>query len=85
MGRPFKCPYCGASATVSKGIRRTKTMGDRRIRRCKGCRRKFTPKRQHPQDPDYDVAATATDRPAEAAETEEEAAQAPAPDPEWTS
>ena len=46
MGRPFKCPYCGSSDTTGKGVRKTKTMGVRRIRRCKACRRKFTPKSQ---------------------------------------
>lgn len=47
MGRPFKCP-CGSTDTVSKGIRRNKTVGDRRVRRCKACGRKFTPKNQPP-------------------------------------
>jgi len=46
MGRPFKCPYCGSSDTTSKGVRKTKMMGVRRIRRCTACRRKFTPKSQ---------------------------------------
>lgn len=46
MGRPFSCPWCQATTSVSKGVRRTKTMGDRRIRRCKACGRKFTPKNQ---------------------------------------
>jgi hypothetical protein len=46
MGRPFKCPYCGHSESVSKGVRRTKSMGSRQIRLCKSCRRKFTPKNQ---------------------------------------
>ena len=47
MGRPFKCPYCPSSTdTVSKGVRRTKTMGVRRLRKCKVCGRKFTPKYQ---------------------------------------
>ena len=46
MGRPFKCPYCGSSATVSKGVRRNKTVGDRKVRRCTACKRKFTPKNQ---------------------------------------
>ncbi len=50
MGRPFKCPYCGASDNVSKGVRRTKGMGDRRIFRCKKCGRKFTPKHQQPAE-----------------------------------
>ena len=43
-GRPHKCPYCGGTDTASKGARKTKTMGLRKIRRCKGCGRKFTPK-----------------------------------------
>ena len=50
MGRPFKCPHCEASDNVSKGVRRTKTMGDRRIFRCKICGRKFTPKHQQPAE-----------------------------------
>ena len=50
MGRPHKCPYCGQSRSISKGIRRTKTMGDRCIRLCKACRRKFTPKCQPERD-----------------------------------
>jgi len=47
-GRPFKCPYddCGSTNTVSKGVRKTKTMGTRRIRHCKICGRKFTPQNQ---------------------------------------
>jgi len=45
-GRPFKCPYDGSSDTVSKGIRKTKTIGIRKIRLCKTCGRKFTPKNQ---------------------------------------
>ena len=47
MGRPHKCPTCGAEGkSVSKGMRRTKTLGIRRIRLCKACGRKFTPKNQ---------------------------------------
>ena len=46
MGRPFKCIFCGSLETVSKGVRRNKTVGDRRVRRCKSCHRKFTPKNQ---------------------------------------
>ena len=46
MGRPFKCPYCGSTDTTGKGVRKTKSMGVRRIRRCKACRRKFTPRSQ---------------------------------------
>jgi len=53
-GRPFKCPYegCGSTNTVGKGVRKTKTMGVRKIRLCKGCGRKFTPKNQKPVEPD---------------------------------
>lgn len=50
MPRPYKCPYCGNQDTVSKGRRRTKTMGDRCIRLCKACRRKFTPRSQKAPD-----------------------------------
>ena len=50
MARPYKCPYCGNQDTVSKGRRRTKTMGDRSIRLCKACRRKFTPRGQKALD-----------------------------------
>ena len=51
MGRPHTCPYCGVvGKSVSKGVRRTKTMGDRRIRFCKACHRKFTPKNQKQVD-----------------------------------
>lgn len=45
MGRPFKCP-CGASNSVAKGFRKTKTIGVRQVRRCRSCGRKFTPRRQ---------------------------------------
>ena len=44
-GRPPACPYCGSSS-IKKGVRKTKTMGIRRLRQCKACRRKFTPKNQ---------------------------------------
>ena len=49
-GRPFKCPYegCGTTNNVSKGARTTKSMGVRKIRLCKSCGRKFTPKNQIP-------------------------------------
>jgi hypothetical protein len=47
-GRPHKCPYsgCGSTNTVSKGSRKTKSIGVRKIRLCKSCGRKFTPKNQ---------------------------------------
>ena len=46
-GRPSKCPYCGGNS-INKGFRKTKTMGKRRIKLCKACGRKFTPKNQKP-------------------------------------
>ncbi len=48
LGRPFKCPYenCGSVNTVQKGVRKTRTMGKRKIRLCKDCGRRFTPKKQ---------------------------------------
>ena len=45
-GRPHKCPYCGSQNTTYKGSRVTKTQGIRRIRYCKSCKRKFTPRNQ---------------------------------------
>ena len=50
-GRPPTCPHCGKSTSVSKGVRKTKTMGIRRLRRCKACGRKFTPRNQKPIQP----------------------------------
>jgi len=47
-GRPVKCIHCGSTDTTSKGARRTKTMGIRKIRRCKSCGRRFTPRNQKP-------------------------------------
>lgn len=48
MGRPFSCPYCKSTNTVSKGSRKTKGLGLRKLRRCKACGRKFTPRNQKP-------------------------------------
>ena len=42
----MKCIHCGSTDTTSKGARRTKTLGIRKIRRCKSCGRRFTPKNQ---------------------------------------
>ena len=64
MGRPYTCPYCGAvGKSVSKGVRKTKTMGDRRIRFCKACHRKFTPKNQKQVEPQEEKAASAVAEP----------------------
>jgi hypothetical protein len=41
-----KATLCGAGDSVAKGFRRTKNLGVRQIRRCRKCRRKFTPKHQ---------------------------------------
>ncbi len=57
-GRPPACPYCGSSS-IKKGVRKTKTMGIRRIRQCKACRRKFTPKQQS-TPPDADTGSSWT-------------------------
>ena len=46
MVRPYKCPFCGASRSTGKGMRKTKTMGPRVVRRCRQCGRKFTPRHQ---------------------------------------
>ena len=48
MGRSYVCPFCAASgpSTIAKGYRKTKTIGLRRVRYCKACQRKFTPKHQ---------------------------------------
>jgi len=37
---------CESTDTGGKGARITKSLGVRRIRRCRGCGRKFTPKNQ---------------------------------------
>ena len=41
-GRKPRCPFCGSSQSISKGVRKTATMGKRKLRVCKGCKRKFT-------------------------------------------
>ena len=66
-GRPAKCPYCGGSS-INKGFRKTKTMGKRRIKLCKNCRRKFTPKNQKPVQPTEEKDVEANIEPDEAAE-----------------
>lgn len=44
-GRKAKCPHCGSERTISKGYRKTVTLGNRPLRVCKDCRRKFTVQR----------------------------------------
>jgi transposase-like protein len=69
MGRPHTCPYCGqVGRSVSKGVRRTKTMGDRRIRCCKACNRKFTPKNQKQADSQEEKAGSVATEPVASAE-----------------
>ncbi len=41
-GRKARCPYCQSNRTICKGFRRTQTLGDRKLRVCRNCRRKFT-------------------------------------------
>ena len=40
-GRPHKCPYCEATKSVAKGFRYNRS-GKVRLRRCKGCGRRWT-------------------------------------------
>lgn len=75
MARPHKCPFCGDSTSVGKGYRRTKTMGKRRIRLCKACGRKFTPKNQQMKDEETTVQQPEQGR--------EENALAPEAPPPW--
>jgi len=97
-GRPAKCPYCGGSS-INKGFRKTKTMGKRRIKLCKACRRKFTPKNQSvpeaqaesnaqaedaaPTTPNPEETATSSEGPNQPAESPEPILNAL--DREWTS
>ena len=76
MGRPHVCPFCGANKSVSKGVRKTKRMGDRHIRLCKACGRKFTPRNQKPirpteeRDPEACVESKEATEPAAVAESD---------------
>jgi transcription elongation factor Elf1 len=75
MARPFKCPFCGSSDNVNKGFRKTKSMGLRKIRRCKGCGRKFTPRYQQAatdEDNHADLAPASTGEMPEKLESEPE-------------
>ncbi len=80
MGRPHTCPYCGqVGKSVSKGVRKTKTMGERRIRFCKACHRKFTPRNQKQVEPQEEKAGSAVAEPVANAEpaTSADAVSAP--------
>lgn len=88
MGRSYVCPYCAASGpqTIAKGFRKTKTIGLRRVRFCKACKRKFTPKHQPPVQDRSQEAATATDDDGAVPTTATEREIPPDPDVEpWTS
>jgi len=79
MGRPHACPYCGAvGKSVSKGVRKTKTMGDRRIRLCKACHRKFTPRSQKQAEPREQEARPAIAEPVTSPEPAKATDSAPA-------
>ena len=78
MGRPYVCPYCKSKETCSKGARKTKLLGVRRIRRCRACGRKFTPKHQPeasegPESDQPRVSAIEPQPPAEPAQPNNEA------------
>ena len=46
-----RCPRCGSTEVNRKGFRKTKTLGKRPIRRCRGCKRRFTVQAQEPEAP----------------------------------
>ena len=85
MGRPHKCPWCQTPGnSVSKGVRKTKTMGHRRIRLCKVCGKKFTPKNQQPITPNEEnTPHVQTEPDVGLAQVPERLL--PPPDKEWTS
>ena len=85
MGRPHKCPWCQTPGkSVSKGVRKTKTMGDRRIRLCKVCGKKFTPRNQQPMTPNEENAPRVQTEP-EVGLAQVPERLLPPPDKEWTS
>jgi len=59
-GRPAVCPHCQSTDTRNKGYRMTKGLGKRRIKVCKACKRRFTPKNQKPVDDKPAMKETAT-------------------------
>ena len=66
-GRPTKCPHCSvAGQSIRKGLRRTKTMGTRRIRFCTACGKKFTPRTQRPlEEPVEELSDSVAEGPGE--------------------
>jgi transposase-like protein len=45
-GRKATCPTCKGNHTHRKGVRHTTTLGDRELRYCTDCDRKFTLQRK---------------------------------------
>lgn len=86
-GRPVKCPFCAvAGRSVKKGHRRTKTMGKRRIRLCRACGKKFTPKNQKPVESDGTDREQPDSEPDQVDDlADEEIRTLPEPREEWTS
>lgn len=41
-----KCLFCRSRRTISRGVRRTATLGERPLRSCRDCGRKFTAARK---------------------------------------
>ena len=82
MGRPFKCPSCGAGDSVAKGFRRTRNLGLRQIRRCRKCHRKFTPKHQKARE--NQEVRRKPDRPRRPVPTESTAGTDRSDDDEWS-
>ena len=86
MGRPYTCPWCGASSSIKKGFRKTKTIGKRRIRLCKACGRKFTPRHQRPIEIDQQDAIEQQAQPAPVDDAPEpKTVLVGKPDGPWTS
>ena len=55
-GRKPKCIFCDSGHTISKGVRKTTTLGNRALRVCKDCGRKFTVGRIVHGNPDESAA-----------------------------
>ena len=46
MVRPYKCPHCGGTNSIWKGLRPLAEGGAVRIRKCKECGRKYTTRKR---------------------------------------